>query len=146
MSVPIPIGVRIVGGTVMLACACAFGAFAIPMLRKSYKRATKGVATSGVVTGSQLQRGSGAAHYSYYPEVEFQTQSGEKISFVASVGSNAEPKLGRKVEVLYFTDNPKDADISSPISSWLFPLFFFLGAIFILLLSLLFYCGGGPTK
>ena len=73
MSAPIPIGVRIAGGTAMLTGACAFGAFAITMLRKNYKRATKGVATSGTVTGSELQRGSGAAHHSYYPEVEFQT-------------------------------------------------------------------------
>jgi Na+/proline symporter len=123
----------------MLTGACAFGAFAITMLRKNYKRATKGVATSGIVTGSQLQRGSGAAHRSYYPEVEFQTPSGERITFVASIGSNAEPKLGRKVKVTYFPDNPKDADISSLLSTWLFPLFCFLAATFFLMGSLFFY-------
>jgi hypothetical protein len=146
MSAPIPIGVRIVGGTVMLASACAFGYFAILMLRKSYKRAVKGVATSGFVSGFQLQSGSGAAHYSYYPEVEFQTLHGEKITFVASVGSNTNPKLGRKVKVLYYPDNAKDADISSLLTSWFFPLFFMVGAIVFLLGALMFYCGGGASS
>ena len=139
MSAPIPIGVRIAGGTAMLTGACAFGAFAITMVRKSYKRATKGVATSGTVTGSQLHRGSSAAHRSYYPEVEFQTESGERITFVASIGSNAEPRLGRKVKVSYFPDNPKNADISSVLTAWLLPLFFFLAAAFFLMGSLFFY-------
>jgi hypothetical protein len=111
MSAPIPIGVRIVGGTVMLASACAFGYFAILMLRKSYKRAVKGVATSGFVSGFQFN-----------------------------------PKLGRKVKVLYYPDNAKDADISSLLTSWFFPLFFMVGAIVFLLGALMFYCGGGASS
>ena len=139
MSAPIPIGARIGGGTVMLACASAFGYFAISMFRDSYKRAAKGVATSGVITGSQISHGGGVSSTYYVPKVEFQPQGGEKIIFVASVGSKAEPKIGRKVRVLYFPDNPKDADISSLMSSWLSPLFFLICALFFLLFSLFFY-------
>lgn len=147
MSAPMPIGVRIIGGTVWLASACAVGYFVISMLRKSYKRATKGVATSGVITGFQTQNlGVGASSRKYFPEVEFQALNGEKITFVSSFGSNADPKIGRKVKVLYFSDNPKDAERASFFLSWLFPLFFLFIAIFFLLMAVLFYCGGGPEK
>jgi hypothetical protein len=143
MSAPIPIGVRFIGGTLMLASACPFGYFAISMLRKNYDRATKGAVASGVVIGFQERHGSGAANRAYFPEVEFQTPSGEKITFVSSVGSNAEPKLGHKVKVSYYPDKPQDADTSAFFTSWFFPLFLFVCAIIFLLISLLFYSGGG---
>jgi len=140
MSAPIPIGVRIVGGTVMLASASIFGYFAISMLRKSYKRATKGIATRGVITGFQTQNlGVGASSRKYFPEVEFQTLPGEKITFVSSFGSNADPKIGRKVKVLYYSDNPRDAAIASFFKFWIFPLPFLIGAAAFLLFSLFFY-------
>jgi hypothetical protein len=139
MSMPIPIGVRIIGGTVMLASACPFVFFGISMLLRNYKLATKGTAACGAVIAFEEQQGSGVAHRRYYPKVEFQTPGGQKVIFVASVGSNAEPKLGRKVKVLYYAERAQDADVASLLRSWVFPLLLLVFAAAFLLFSLAFY-------
>lgn len=120
----------------MLASACAFGWIAALLLRKSYRRAAKGVATRGTIIGSEFYR---AGNSVYLPKVEFETLNGEKIIFVSSSGSNAEPKIGREVKVLYSPDNPRDADIVSLLRSWILPLFILAIAIFFLFFSIEFY-------
>lgn len=57
---PIPIVVRIFGGTAMFSAACACGYFSALMLRKSYKQAGKGIATPGTVIGFNEQMSGGA--------------------------------------------------------------------------------------
>jgi hypothetical protein len=139
MSATIPIGVRMVGGTAFLASACAVGYIAGSTLRKNYKRAAKGVATSGVITDFQVV-GVGAGSRIYCPKIEFQTLNGEKISFVSSYGSKGgPPKIGRKVKVLYDSENSQDAVEASFFKLWLFPLFFLVVAVVFLFFSLAFY-------
>jgi hypothetical protein len=122
----------------MLAFACMLGFFGISMLRRNYRLSTKGVATSGTVIDFEERMGSRSGR-SYYPKVEFQIPSGEKVEFIASVGSSATPKLGRKVKVLYFSDKPQDAEVASLLRFWVFPLLVLgAGAVF-LLGSLVFY-------
>ena len=136
---PIPIPARIFGGTAMLTGASAFGYFGMLMLRKSYKLATQGIATTGTIIGSELQLRAGASQTLYAPKVEFQTARGERVTFVASVGSNAAPKTGRKVKVLYIPDNPQDADVNSLLRSWLFPLLMVLTGGCFLFGAVMFY-------
>ena len=117
-----PIEARIICGLFTLILAGVFGGFGIFGIRQSCKRKTKGIATSGVVVGHTERRHSGAASTTYSPEVEFQAPSGEKILFAASFSSRRLPTLGRKVKVLYYPDNPQDADIAASLSSWILPL------------------------
>ncbi len=133
-----PITARIIGGTLMLLSGGAFGAGAIYMLRKSFNRANNGVRTQGIIVGSDVSR-KGSGQRVYTPMVEFETRNGEKITFTASIGSTAEPRVGRKVKVSYFADNPQDADIVSLLRSWLLPGFvLFIAAAFIVF-SLMFF-------
>jgi hypothetical protein len=117
-----PIEARIICGLFTLVVACVFGGFGVFGIRQSCNRKTKGIAADGVVVGHTERRHSGAASTTYSPEVEFQTPSGEKIVFVASFSSRRLPTLGRKVKVLYYPDNPQDADITAPLTSWILPL------------------------
>ena len=138
----IPIGARLFGGTGMLASACAFGYFGISMLRKNYKRATKGIVTSGVITGFE-GFGGNATSRTYCPKIEFQTLNGEKISFVSSYGSRSylppETKIGRKVKVVYNSENPQGAAEASFLKLWLVPVLLLVGALGFLFFSLVFY-------
>jgi hypothetical protein len=139
MSATMPIGARIIGGTLFLASACAVGYIAGSTLRKNYKRAAKGITTSGVITDFQMV-GVGAGSRAYYPKIEFQTLNGEKISFVSSFGSKGgPPKIGRKVTVSYDSENPQDAAEASFFKLWIFPLFFLVVAVVFLFFSLVFF-------
>ena len=138
MSAPIPIGVRIIGGTLMLASASVFGYLAISMLQKNYKRATKGMVTSGIITDFQ-RVGAGVTSRTYCPKIEFQTLNGAKISFVSSYGSRGFPKIGRKVKVLCYSENPQDAAEASFFKLWLFPMFFLVCVLPFLFFALFFY-------
>src|SRR5262245_21957421 len=103
---------RLVGGTLMLVLASIFGFLGAFGFLRGYKRRAKGCSAQGTIIGyKQRSRGKGPTTYS--PEVEFQTPEGEKITFVASSGSSRRSKLGRTVKVLYYSNDPEDADIAS---------------------------------
>jgi hypothetical protein len=44
------------------------------------------------------------------------------LGFAASFSDAGSPRLGRKVKVLYYPDNPHNADIAAPLTSWILPL------------------------
>lgn len=132
--------VQILAGTMSLAIGGLFGYFAITMLRKSYKLATKGILTSGVITGHKKVGTFGYfTHSGYSEQIEFHTLKGETISFVSpffpSYGSNMEMRSrGTKVKVLYDPGNPQDALEASFFQLWFFPLCFLaatLGGVYL---------------
>jgi hypothetical protein len=71
----------------------------------------------------------------FYPVVEFQTDTGKKIIFHESSGSNPPAyAVGDSTPILYTPENPSEASINSFLSLWLGALIFsFLGSMFSLI-------------
>jgi hypothetical protein len=98
----------------------------------------RGKRTEGVIVG--VEESFGGSGRRDFPRVEFETLEGQKLSFVASTGSNRRQVIGRKVSVFYLPDNPSEADIFS-FGTWLgaFITLFFAAAL--LVISAMFYLG-----
>jgi hypothetical protein len=138
-----PIEARLIGGTLMLVLASVFGFLGVFGLLRNYKRRAKGCSAEGTIIGhKQRDRGSGPTIYS--PEVEFETPEGEKIVFVASFGSSRTPQRGRKVKVLYYPNDPEDADLSAISGFWIGPSIVILFAAGFLAMAVAFYAGTLP--
>ena len=52
-----------------------------------------------------------------FPSVRFQTPDGKTIEFHNSIGSNAPPKVGDEVTVIYDPERPEEAMVA-PRSMW----------------------------
>ena len=145
-----PVGwIEILAGTIFLAASGLFGYFAITMLRKNYKMATKGIPTSGVITGHQITRGTFFSSRSTSEEIEFQTLNGEKVSFVSpfsmhSASSGALRATGTKIKVLYNPKNPQEAVDASFFQFWFFPLCILAAALGGVYLSFCLFVGINP--
>ncbi|HBB30755.1 MAG TPA: hypothetical protein DDZ80_21200 [Cyanobacteria bacterium UBA8803] len=142
-----PVGwIEILAGTVCLLFSGLFGYFAITMLRKNYQMATKGILTSGVITGHKITRGTLFSPRSTSEEIEFQTLNGEKVSFVLpfSVSGGALRASGTKVKVLYNPKNPQDALDASFFHFWFFPLCMLASALGGVYLSFCLFFGINP--
>ena len=142
-----PIQVRLIGGTFMLAMGSLFGFLGVWMSRESYKKLTKWHVTYGTVVG--FGTGGSMRTTTCRREVEFQAPGGEKVVFTESTGSASSSRkhsIGRKVKVRYSPDDPTKADIPTASGLWIFPLFFlFVGAVF-LFMSFVFYAGLSGKK
>jgi hypothetical protein len=61
--------------------------------------------------------------YLYRPVIRFETQTGRKIDFIASVASRPAPyQVGECVDVLYNPDDPQQAQINSFLYLWFYVL------------------------
>jgi hypothetical protein len=58
----------------------------------------------------------------YYPVVRFTTAEGRTVEFRSSTGSSSPPDVGDRVEVLYDSDDPQDAKLSSFFDLWLWTI------------------------
>ena len=65
----------------------------------------------------------------YYPVVRFTTAEGRTVEFRSSTGSSPPPDVGDRVEVLYDSDDPQDAQLSGFFDLWLWPIAFGVLAI-----------------
>lgn len=69
---------------------------------------------------SSRSSGSHGTSFSYYPVVEYQAPSGEKIRFRSSVGTNPPShNTGESVGVMFDAKNPHHAKIDSFSDTWL---------------------------
>jgi hypothetical protein len=68
----------------------------------------------GVVTQHTSRWSHGLDHPSllYFPAVRFQTQDGRTVEFQNKVGSNAPPRVGDQVTVLYDPARPEEAKVA----------------------------------
>jgi len=48
----------------------------------------------------------------YFPSVRFQTQDGRTVEFQNKVGSNAPPRVGDEVTVIYDPARPEEAEVA----------------------------------
>lgn len=135
--------IGILAGAICLAIGGLFGYFAITMLRKNYKMLTKGISTTGVITGHQR-----VDSRSWSEEIEFQTLNGEKVSFVSSFStygaSGMSRDTGTKIKVLYNPKNPQDAVDASFFKFWFFPLCILAAALAGVYLSFCLFFGINP--
>jgi len=89
----------------------------------------------GVVTGHASRRSYGADHRAsllFFPSVRFETQDGRTVEFQNKLGSNAPPRVGDEVTVLYDPARPEAAKVA--IGSMFRPnpkALLFAGAIFL---------------
>ena len=68
--------------------------------------------TVGVVTAHTSRRSYGVDHGSnmlFFPSVRFQTADGRTVEFENKLGSNAPPRVGEEVTVVYDPARPEEA-------------------------------------
>lgn len=135
--------IEILAGAICLAIGSLFGYLAITMLRKNYKMLTKGISTTGVITGHKR-----VGYQSMSEEIEFQTLNGEKVSFVSSFSTYGSSGMcrdtGTKIKVLYNPKNPQDAVDASFFHFWFFPLCILVAALGAVYLSFCLFFGITP--
>jgi Protein of unknown function (DUF3592) len=141
--------IEILIGIVFLLVSAFFGYIAISMLYKNYKMATKGIRTTGVITGHKITRNTLSSYQTFSEEIEFQTLNGEKVAFVSpfSIPSGANVALrgsGTKVKILYNPKNPQDALDASFFHFWFFPLCILVAALGGFYLSFCLFVGINP--
>jgi len=135
--------IGILAGAICLAIGGLFGYFAIKMLRKNYEMLTKGISTTGVITGHKR-----VGYQSMSEEIEFQTLNGEKVSFVLPFSSYGATGMcrdtGTKIKVLYNPKNPQDAVDTSFFHFWFFPFCILVAALGTVYLSFCLFFGITP--
>ena len=57
----------------------------------------------------------------FFPSVRFQTADGRSVEFENDLGSNAPPRVGDEVTVLYDPLRPEEAQIKSVMMLWFLP-------------------------
>jgi hypothetical protein len=71
--------------------------------------------TVGVVTSHTSRRSHGMDNHTsllFFPSVRFQTADGRSVEFHNEVGSNAPPKVGDQVTVIYDPERPEEARVA----------------------------------
>lgn len=74
-----------------------------------------GTRTVGVVTSHTSRRSHGMDNHTsvlFFPSVRFQTEDGKTVEFHNKVGSNAPPKVGEEVTVIYDPERPEEAKVA----------------------------------
>lgn len=69
----------------------------------------------GVVTAHTSRRSRGMDNYGgmlFFPSVRFQTSDGRTVEFHNKIGSNAPPKVGDEVTVIYDPERPEEARVA----------------------------------
>jgi hypothetical protein len=107
----------------------------------SETRATTEARAVGVVTGhtSRSTYDLDSPGRLLFPSVRFQTADGRTVEFQNKVGSNAPPRVGDEVTVLYDPERPEEARV--PLGSMFRPnlkLLAVVGAIFLGAMALFF--------
>lgn len=73
--------------------------------------------TVGVVTSHTSRRSHGMDNHNhasvlFFPSVRFQTTDGRTVEFDNKFGSNAPPKVGDEVTVIYDPERPEEAKVA----------------------------------
>lgn len=101
-----------------------------------FRLATSGVRAEGEVVRMVEQSDSGGGGYTYYPVVRFRTADNRTIEFKDNIGSDPPTRRpGDKAAVLYARDNPAQAMIDRGFFNWVLPALLFLGAAFLVWLT-----------
>ena len=122
---------------ILIALGAGFGALGVLLmgasaaaLLRARREAASRLSAWGVV--SALQPRAGLRGSIHCPVVQFQTETGEMVTFQSSVGG--QPPLhaiGQRVAVFYDRTKPDGAEIEAPAVLWLVPAgLFAVGLVF----------------
>ena len=121
---------------ILIALGAGFGALGVLLmgasaaaLLRARREAASRLSAWGVV--SALQPRAGLRGSIHCPVVQFQTETGELVTFQSSVGG--QPPLhaiGQRVAVFYDRARPDGAEIEAPPVLWLVPAGLFAGGLF----------------
>jgi hypothetical protein len=117
---------------ILLAAGAGFLLFGFHELSNGLDLTRNGLKTEGTVI--DLEKSGSGEKSTYMPEVEFITDSGQKVAYVYRSGSNPPAySIGQSVEVVYAKDDPRNFMIGSK-------LFFLFPAVLILAGAILVLC------
>ena len=86
----------------------------------------------GVVTGHTSRSTYDRSGVLLFPSVRFQTADGRTVEFQNRIGTNAPPRVGDEVTVIYDLERPEDAKVALSDTFKIDPkVFFAVGAIFL---------------
>ena len=78
----------------------------------SETRPTNEARAVGVVTGHTSRSTYDRSGVLLFPSVRFQTADGKTVEFQNEVGTNAPPRVGDEVTVIYDPERPEDAKVA----------------------------------
>jgi hypothetical protein len=112
--------IPLVVGLIFFAIGVGISIYGLAAVFKRRKQNANSLPATGVVIAFATEMGRNG--YLYYPQVEFQLATGQRIRFQSAVGSSrAEYGVGLQVKVLYSANNPQEAEIEGVTSMWLLP-------------------------
>lgn len=76
----------------------------------------------GKSEGEMVSGSRGPARMVYFPTVSFTTAKGEPITFRSLTGRRTAPEAGTDVDVIYDPAQPREAEVATFASMWLFPV------------------------
>lgn len=94
---------------------------------RSYQLLNSGNIAQGQVVGNEVEKNvcTGEAEdnscNTYHAIVQYKTEAGDEYKFTSSLGIPNPHPIG-EVRVLYYSDNPEEAEIYDFQSLWLFPI------------------------
>lgn len=123
----------IIGGPIAILIGLAMGWFGWNQRADTVEFLADSVSTTGTVVELIYEEDS-EGDETYYPVIEFSTQSGESLRHKSRGGSYPAPyDIGEGVEILYNPANPHEAQINSFTELWLFSYILLgIGALFVL--------------
>lgn len=110
-----------ISGYIMLVVACALAGGSYYTGLNMIDRMQNGVRAPAEVVRikSQYSSSTDSSGYTYYAIVEFIDENGRSVEFKDSVGASSPMyKRGDEVDVIYYSDEPKDAIIDRGIFNW----------------------------
>jgi hypothetical protein len=122
---------------ILFGLGVGFGALGVLMMvagatvvLRARREAASRVSAWGVV--SALQPRAGLRGSIHCPVVQFQTETGELVTFQSAVGGQPPlHSIGQRVAVYYARDEPQSAELEAPAVLWLVPAgMFAIGLVF----------------
>lgn len=116
---------------ILLAAGIGFLLFGFHELSNGLELTRYGLRTEGTVI--DLEKSGSGKKSTYMPEIEFTTDTGQKVTYVYRSGSNPPAySIGQRVNIIYSKDNPENFIIGTN-SSFVFPIVLILaGAVLVL--------------
>jgi hypothetical protein len=123
-------GTVIVLGAFFVALGLLMAGVSAAALLRARREAASRLTAWGVVT--TMQKGAGLRGAIHCPVVQFQTETGELVTFQSSMGGQPPVhSIGQRVAVFYERDRPDAAEIEAPTVLWLVPAgIFAVGLLF----------------
>lgn len=121
-----------------IGVACLLGAALLSVQRFFFLQA--GLRAEGVIVSfkTEVKRDTdGDRRVIYTPIVKYLARDGNEYQFIDNTGSSFEPRINRRVTVLYDPAKPTEAEIYGPIKFWGAPIIVAILGIFSILCKLL---------